>query len=50
MDQSIWILEYFSETANKTIWVNEALFIEPLLFKKLQLLEVNNCIVHEVEC
>ena len=50
MDQSVWNLEYFSKIANKSMLVNVALFIEPILFEILQLLGVNNCMIYEIEC
>lgn len=49
MDYSVWILEYFSKDANKKIMVNESIFIEPTLFKDLQLFGVNNCIGDELK-
>lgn len=50
MDQSIWNLEYFSKIANKTILVNKAECVEPILFQNLQLLGVNNCRINVIEC
>ena len=50
MDQSIWNLEYFSKIANKTMLVNKAECVEPILFQNSQLLGVNNCRINVIEC